>query len=111
MIHGLESNLLFGNNFGPPSNHVLTEPDKDLFRSMSAYWTRFAKHGHPNIDDISVVHWPAFKHPTGGGRGSDKHLTIAAAIAEGMRLREAACDFWEPYYLRSVIGAIPASLP
>jgi para-nitrobenzyl esterase len=111
VIHGLESNLLFGNNFGPPSNHVLTEPDKDLFRSMSGYWTRFAKKGDPNIDDLRVVHWPAFKHPTGRGRGSDKHLTIAAPIAEGMRRREAACDFWEPYYLRSVTGAIPASMP
>jgi para-nitrobenzyl esterase len=111
VIHGLESNLLFGNNFGPPSNHVLTEPDEDLFRSMSGYWTRFAKNGHPNIDDASVVHWPAFKHPTGRGRGANKHLTLAAPITEGMRLRQAACNFWEPYYLRSVIGAIPASMP
>ncbi len=34
-FHGLESNLLFGNNFGAPSNHVLTTADLALFRAMS----------------------------------------------------------------------------
>ena len=32
VIHGLESNLLFGNNFGPPTNYALTGPDLALFR-------------------------------------------------------------------------------
>ena len=34
-FHGLESNFLFGNNFGPPSNHVLTHGELSLFGSMS----------------------------------------------------------------------------
>ena len=111
VIHGLESNFLFGNNFGPPSNYVLIGPDLELFRSMSGYWTRFAATGNPNIDDIAVVRWPAHKHPTGPGRGSDKHLVFDTTIREEQRLREAACDFWEPFSLRSVTGAVPASAP
>ena len=30
VIHGLEVNLLFGNNFGAPSNYVLGEADRDV---------------------------------------------------------------------------------
>jgi para-nitrobenzyl esterase len=111
VIHGLELNLLFGNNFGPPSNYALSDPDKDFFRSMAGYWARFAATGTPNADDDAVVHWPAFKHPTGQGRGPDKHLVLEAPVREGMRLREAACDFWEPYSLRTLTGAVPASQP
>jgi para-nitrobenzyl esterase len=111
VIHGLETNFVFGNNFGPPSNHVLNDADRALFHSLSGYWTRFAANGHPNTDDLGVVHWPGFKHPTGGGRGSDKHLVFDTTIREGLRQREAFCDFWEPYHLRSVTGAVPASLP
>ena len=111
VIHGLESNLLFGNNFGAPSNYVLTGPDFALFRSMSGYWARFAATGSPNVDEASVVHWPAVKHPLGLGRGADKYLVLDSAIREGQRLSEAACDFWEPFSLRSVTGAVPASAP
>ena len=110
-IHGLEVNLLFGNNFGAPSNYVLGEADRDFSRSMAGYWARFAATGTPNVDDDSVAHWPAFKHPTGRGRGADKHLVLAVPNREGMRLREAACDFWEPYYLRTITGTVPASQP
>jgi len=111
VIHGLEYNLLFGNNFGAPSNYVLTDPDRELFRAMAGYWSRFAARATPNIDDDAVVHWPAFKHPSGQGRGSDKHLVLGAPIREGMRLGEHACDFWEPYFLRTLTGAVPASAP
>jgi para-nitrobenzyl esterase len=111
VIHGLESNLLFGNNFGPPTNYVLSGPDLALFRSMSGYWARFAASGNPNVDDDSIVHWPAVKHPTGPGRGPDKHLVLGSTIREGQRLSEAACDFWEPFFLRSVTGAVPAAAP
>ena len=111
VIHGLEINLLFGNSFGPPSNYALTDPDQEFFRAMAGYWARFAARATPNTDDETVVHWPAFKHPTGRGRGSDKHLALAVPIEEGMRLGERRCDFWEPYFLRPLIGAVPASTP
>jgi hypothetical protein len=82
-----------------------------LSHAISGYWTRFAATGSPNIDDDTVVHWPAFKHPAGGGHGADKYLTLDLSIAEGLRLREGQCDFWEPYFFRSVTGAVPASTP
>jgi para-nitrobenzyl esterase len=111
VIHGLEVNLLFGNNFGAPSNYVLSDSDRELARAMAGYWARFAAQATPNTDDETVAHWPAFKHPTGQGRGSDKHLVLGLPIGEGMRVREAACDFWEPYFLRSTTGAVPAATP
>jgi para-nitrobenzyl esterase len=60
-IHGLESNFLFGNNFGPPSNHVFTPADQVLFSTMSEYWARFAATGNPNAG--SVEQWPRFIRP------------------------------------------------
>jgi hypothetical protein len=78
---------------------------------MAGYWARFAAQAMPNSDDETIARWPAFKHPAGQGRGSDKHLVLDRPVHEGMRLREAACDFWEPYFLRSTTGAVPAATP
>jgi len=111
VIHGLESNLVFGNNFGAPSNYALGAVDDAFFRAVAGYWTRFAATGNPNVDDDSVTHWPAMRTPTGNGRGADKHLVLEAIPHEGLRLRERECDFWEPYYLRSTTGVVPASQP
>jgi para-nitrobenzyl esterase len=111
VIHGLEVNLLFGNNFGPPSNHVLNDADMTLFRAMSGYWARFAASGNPNADDDAIVRWPAYKHPTGQGRGADKYLVLDGNIRESKRLKESSCEFWEPFNFRSVIGAVPAAMP
>ena len=48
VIHGLDRNFVFGNNFGPPSNYVLNADDLALFGAISGYWTRFAATGNPN---------------------------------------------------------------
>ena len=113
VIHGVESNILFGNNYVPPifSNHVLTTDDLTLHSAMAGYWTRFAATGNPNSDDESIVHWPAFKHPTGEGRGADKYIIFDSVIREGKRLREEQCDFWEPFFFRSMLGGFSASRP
>ena len=113
VVHGLDVNFVFGNNFGPPlfPNYTLSPTDLSLWRAMSGYWTRFAKTGNPNIDDSAVVHWPAFTRPSGAGRGVDKYLVLDSPIHEGERLSEAACDFWEPYFLRSITGSVPAGTP
>jgi hypothetical protein len=58
-----------------------------------------------------VVHWPAFKRPAGRGRGVDKYLVLDAPIRVGLRLREAACDFWEPHFFRSISHSSPAAAP
>ncbi|MGH9200621.1 MAG: carboxylesterase/lipase family protein, partial [Vicinamibacterales bacterium] len=65
VIHGVESNLIFGNDYVPPmfANHVLTSADLELHEAMSQYWTRFAAVGNPNSTKTALVHWPAFQHP------------------------------------------------
>jgi len=111
VIHGLDRNFVFGNNFGPPSNYALNAKDLALFSEISGYWTRFAATGDPNADNPAVMHWPAFKRPAGRGRGVDKYLVLDVPIGEGRRLREAQCDFWESLFFRSVVGDVPASAP
>ena len=109
VIHGLDRNFVFGNNYGPPSNYLLNADDLSLFDAISGYFTRLAVSGNPNTSDGSAVHWPAFKHPTGRGRGADKYLVLDWPLREGKRLNEAECDFWEPFFLRSITaGPVPA---
>jgi para-nitrobenzyl esterase len=111
VAHGMDVNFLFGNNFGPPlfTPYTLGPADVLLSHAMGAYWTRFASNGSPNTDDGSAIEWPEFKHPTGNGRGADKYLVLDAEIREAKRPHEAACDFWQPYFFRSVTGAVPAA--
>ena len=72
VIHGVESNIVLGNNYVPPifAVHDLNDADRMLHADMAGYWSRFAATGNPN--GSGAVHWPAFQHPTGRGRGSDK---------------------------------------
>ena len=111
VIHGVETNILFNNPYQPPqfANHPLDASDVALHAQMAGYWVRFASTGNPNTDDETVVRWPAFKHPTGNGRGADKYLILDSVVREGMRPREAACDFFEPFFFRAVLVSAPAS--
>jgi para-nitrobenzyl esterase len=113
VVHGLEVNFVFGNNYGPPLfvPYSLGAADLTLFHTMAGYWMRFADRGDPNTDDATVAHWPAFRHPTGRGRAADKYLRFDVSVDEGKRQREAQCDFWESFFLRSITGAVPASTP
>jgi len=113
VIHGVESNILFGNNYVTPvfSNHVLTPADLTLHSATAGYWTRFAATGNPNSDDDNVVHWPAFKHPTGPGRGADKYIIFDSVITESKRQREEQSNFWEPFFFGSMLGGSQASNP
>ena len=131
VIHGLDRNFVYGNNFGPPSNYVLNADDLSLFGAISGYWTRFAASGNPNggrrdrrhrshdrDDDCDgdhgaghdgAVYWPAFKHP---GRGAGEYIVLDVPVREGKRLRAEQCDFWEPFFLRSIAnGSVPAAHP
>jgi para-nitrobenzyl esterase len=111
VIHGVESNILFGNNYAAPvfTPYVLAPNDLALHAAMSGYWTRFAATGNPNTHDETVVPWPAFKRLTGRWRGSDKYLVLDSVIREGSRPREQQCDFFEPFFYRSLLGGLPAS--
>jgi para-nitrobenzyl esterase len=111
VIHGVESNILFGNSYAPPifPAYALNSTDLALHAAMAGYWTRFAARGNPNSDDETVVRWPAFKHPTGLGRGADKYIVFDSTIQEALRTRELQCDFFEPLVLRSLLTGVPAA--
>ena len=111
--HGVESNVLFGNPYTPPlfPSHVLNAEDLALHAAMAGYWTRFAATGNPNRGAESAFSWPPFKRPDGNGRGNDKYIVLASPIGEQARPREAYCDFFEPLFLRSVLGGVPAVTP
>ena len=110
VIHGVEANILFRNDYVPPQflSHPLNAFDNALHAQMAGYWTRFAATGNPNMDDDSVVHWQTFRHPPGAGRGADRYLVLDAVIRSDKRLRESACDFWEPLFFRSMLTGLPA---
>jgi para-nitrobenzyl esterase len=111
VVHGLEVNFVFGNDYAPPlfPTYALGPADLDIAHAMAGYWTRFATTGNPNTDDPTVVHWPAIARPEGSGRGVDKYLGLQQPIQAGNRLSESRCDFWEPYFFRSISGAVPAN--
>jgi len=112
VIHGLELNFVFGNDFVAPNpgNHVLNAADLALSSSMSAYWTRFAANGDPNrTSDNSAARWPAYQTPT--PFGSDKYLILDSVVRESSGLRAQQCDFLKPLFFRSLVGPIPASAP
>ena len=113
VIHGVESNIVFGNGYTPNQfpSHPLDAADRALHATLAGYWSRFVASGNPNIDDDLVIHWPAFKHPVGRGRGADKYLVLDTVIAERLRQREAQCNVLEPFFLRSLLGPVPAAAP
>jgi carboxylesterase type B len=102
-IHGIETNFLFGNSFGPPSNHTFDAADQTLFTTMSEYWARFAATGNPSAG--SDVQWPRFD------RVSGQYLVLDTSAGPSTHLRAEYCNFWEHYFFRSVIGVVPASRP
>jgi len=109
VIHGVESNILFGNNYVPNQfpNHVLNSADLALHDLMAGYWTRFAASGDPD-GGPSIPRWPRFTDSHGEGRSSNKFIVLDVKSTDSKRPREQACDFWEPYFLRSMLGQVPA---
>lgn len=113
VIHGVESNIVFGNNYVPPqyASHTLGESDLALFRTMSEYWTTFAAQGNPNREPSRLVRWPAFTRPNELGGGPDFSLILDVIVRGGERPQEANCEFWEPRFLRPMTLDVPASMP
>lgn len=112
VIHGVEGNILFGNNYSAPlPSYTLTDVDRALHAAMAGYWGRFATTGNPNRGGGAEVSWPPFTRPNGSGRGNDKYIVLKPDIGEGGRLREAQCDVFERFFFRSVLGGVPAAAP
>lgn len=101
VIHGSDTNFVFGNNVDRPAPHILDEDDLALFGAMSGYWTRFAAAGDPNSRDAGTLRWRPFEH--------SNYIVFDWPIRERRGWREAPCDFWEPFFLGSVAGPIPSS--
>jgi para-nitrobenzyl esterase len=111
-FHGLDSNFVFGNDFGAPSNHVLTPDDVSLFRTISTFWARFAETGDPNPRG-QPVQWPPYRPgpfdlPADPTR-SDRHFVFGDRLGVANYLRDPQCNFWESFYFRSALGAVPAA--
>jgi para-nitrobenzyl esterase len=114
VIHGVESNVLFRNNYTIPpfaANYTLAAEELSLHAAMAGYWARFAATGNPNRGDDTVFSWAPFKRPDGPGRGGDRYIMLKPELDEGTRLRESACNFFEPFFFRSVLGGLPAVTP
>lgn len=111
-FHGLESNVLFGNNFGAPSDHVLTAADLVVFDTMSTYWRRFAETGDPNPRG-QPVQWPPYSQgpfeDAADPSRSDRHFVFGERLGVATHLRDSQCNFWESFNLRSVLGTEPAT--
>jgi para-nitrobenzyl esterase len=109
-FHGLESNLIFGNNFGAPSNHILTTPDLALYETISTFWRRFADTGDPNTRGVPEQ-WPLYQ-PVGGVTDvsqASRHFVFATRLGIASDLRDAQCNFWESFFFRSLLTSVPAA--
>jgi para-nitrobenzyl esterase len=113
VLHGVEGNILFGNNYIAPlfPVHALTATDVAVHEQMAGYWTRFAATGNPNRGAGAAFSWPPFKRPNGVGRGNDKFIVLDSSASDGRRLREAQCEFFEPFFFRSVLSGVSAATP
>jgi carboxylesterase type B len=110
-FHGLESNLLFGNDFMPPTPHVLNAADLMVFGAMSTFWRRFAETGDPNPRGVPVQ-WPMYRGPSGetvDPSQSDRYFAFGERLGVSSHLRDQHCNFWESFFFRSVRGAVPAA--
>ena len=109
--HGFESNVLFGNNYVPPifPAHMLTAADLTLHAVMAGYWARFAATGDPG--GLAEQRWTRYGEPVGRRGARRDHLILDSNVRRGDDLREEACDFWDEFFLRSMLASAPASTP
>jgi para-nitrobenzyl esterase len=107
VLHGLEPNFLFGNDFGVTPNlgiltpQPLTAADERTYAVMSTYWRQFADRGNPNPTGMPVE-WPSY-------RPGDHYLAFGDRVRMGTFLRDSQCNFWEPFFYRSALRTVPAA--
>jgi para-nitrobenzyl esterase len=70
--------------------------DKDLAKTMSACWTRFAAKGDPNGEGLPE--WPVYDAQT------DRHLEFGEQIKPGAGLCKEACDLFDKVLTERIAG-------
>lgn len=106
VIHGVETHVIFGNNYATPqfaANHVLAADDLQLHAIMASYWALFAATGDPN--HAAVMPWPEYR------KNHNNYLVFDTQLSSRVDQREAACAFWSPFFLQSMLSGAPASTP
>jgi carboxylesterase type B len=76
----------------------------ELVVEFSGYWTRFAATGNPNSTDLGAVHWPAFTYLS-------SLMVFGSPTNNDNRAPGNAHDFWEPYFLGTIMGGVAAAHP
>ncbi len=85
-FHGSELAFLFPSVFAK-HQLVVTDEDRALMETMSAYWGRFAATGDPNGG--GAPDWPRYAAAT------DPYLALDAETAAGAKLHATECDLWD----------------
>jgi para-nitrobenzyl esterase len=106
VIHGIDPNFMFGNNFVMPIVYALNPEERALSNSIMDYWTRFAATGDPNGGES--LKWHPVRAPQGIGDGAARYLILDLPFRKGVRLRQEQCEFWDQQFLRSIVGSLPA---
>jgi para-nitrobenzyl esterase len=83
-FHALEIPYVFGNFAGAGLRMVFRDRDRDLSKSMRAYWLNFARTGDPNGGGLPA--WPAYSAE------KDGHLELGDEVRAGAGLYREACD-------------------
>ena len=107
VIHGAESNIIFGNNFAAPVfpvNHVLDAADQAMHAITAGYWSRFVQTGDPNATE--VPEWPVYR------KNHESHMIFAnAGAAAAVEHKYESCAFWSGFFFRSLLGDVTAATP
>jgi para-nitrobenzyl esterase len=102
VIHGLESNIIFGNNYATPV-HALTASDLSLHAVMASYWSTFAAAGDPNVEPL--LPWLEYR------KNHNNYLIFDTTLLNAVDQRADACEFWSPFFLESMLGSTTAVTP
>ena len=103
VIHGVESNIIFGNNYTGnafPVAHVLNAAELALHATMAGYWTRFAATGDPG-DELAP--WSVYR------KNHEGHTIFDTSTSAAENLGGGICEFWSAFFLRSFLTGLPAS--
>jgi para-nitrobenzyl esterase len=106
VIHGLETNIIFGNAYVQgvfAANHPLTTADLTLHAIMARYWALFAATGDPN--GTEPVSWLEYR------KNHNNYLVFDTTLEGRVDQRAEACAFWSEFNFGSMFWSTPAAAP